>query len=1505
MNNTAPIVDSQQSLDSQALEQVRDAARDAASWDVHQRPETPGNFSSRARAVQTALKLLETDLASSPGTDKTSTDAPQAPFNSALLELRENFRLLRSALTAVSENLRAVSELPRVIHNSKSDEPRVAAAASVYFKSVDCDFSVATFCTFIHELQSYEPLDLKELWSIGGFLKFALLESVLVDARALLASSVAAGQPRISACIMSLRSLNNADWASIIEPLIAFDATLREDPAQAYEQMDFESREMYRKRVALIARHSDCTESQIALSVLELARKAVDLPSDDPRIHRRRTHVGYYLIDKGLPQLAALAGFHPPFIDRVRMFIRGQADDFYIVTIELITVFFIAAALSPLLSGYSVGALALVVFLMLLPVMQDAVDLVNNAVTAIFGPQLLPKLDFSSSIPLECATLVAVPALLFNEEQVRKLVTDLEVRYLANRDPNLHFALLTDLPDSIATPRDKDSHPLVELAIELIDGLNARYSSARQGSFVLLHRHRIFNTRQSVWMGWERKRGKILDLNKLLVGEYDAFPIKAGHLESFGQIRYVLALDTDTQLPRGTAAQLIGAIAHPLNQAVIDPRLRIVTDGYGILQPRVGITVQSLSRSRLAAIYSLESGFDIYSRAVSDVYQDLFGEGSFTGKGIYEVAVFHSVLDHRFPRNALLSHDLIEGAYTRAGLVTDVELVEDYPSHYSAFTRRKHRWVRGDWQITQWMFARVPDESGHWAPNPISRISRWKIFDNLRRSLAEPFAFILFVAGWFGLPGGPLYWTVLVLSMLYFPAFVELCFGLGCVVVSKQKYYAGTTLTGFRKSFLAASLNLIFLPHQALLAFDAIIRSLVRRFVTGQRLLEWETAAQSESESCRRTPVDRYPALTPFVAFGLAILVYLFAPSKRAILFAAPILLLWALASILTAWLNRSPHQSRHSLCAADEAFMLAHGLRIWRFFHQFGGQRHNYLIPDNVEEEGLYEAARVSPTNLGLLLNARQAACELGFLTAPEFVALTNRTLETIDRLEKYRGHLYNWYNTESLNPLPPATVSSVDSGNFLASLYTLSAGALALDRQPLCGPHLFSGLRAHWQMAQTQIEAPPSIAQFSLPGPAAGIAEWIAWLPSADAALAAADASSTAGGEQRWWLLETRHRVAAILTLLHDYAPWLQPEYKSLCQLPELDLKPEGEIPPIDSAAAFSVALEERLTRHAPALANHAELHTLSERLRASLPQATQNLNALAHALLSIAQYAEGIAEKMEFSFLVDPGRRLLSVGYDLSTQIRHAACYDLLASEARIATFLSIARGDLPQQSWMNLGRGHTRAFSRFLLLSWTGTMFEYLMPSLWMRSYPDTLIARTLTACVQVQRAFARSRGIPWGISESGWARKDDAGHYQYQAFGIPQAALRFGATAGPTISPYSTFLALGVDPSQALRNLRRMDKAGWVGAYGFYEAVDYASSPGSAVVVREWMAHHQGMSLLAVLNLLHGDIVQQWFHANPLVRSTELLLNELPARKAVMRAKSREFAHIGVGAYKAI
>ena len=1485
MTNIATISDLQGTLPVDLRDTLTRAAAAATAWDIDLRPSKPNGFPQRVAAAREAVQQMEKDLALI-CEDEASAD-PRIP---ALLEMRSNPRILRAAVAAVAPSPRHREELPRVA-DGRRDEPRVATIAETYLRAMDGGASAPTFSFFVRALQTHEPLTLIEIWNLPVFVGFILTEQILKEAEELLAGAAPSGA-RLASLLSSLRTVTNTEWAGILESLIVFDAFLQRDPTGTYARMEFESRQHYRNRVAFIARHSDCTESQVAEQALELAREASWRTYKDPRILARCSHIGYYLVNQGFAMLAERVSFHPPMSFRIRSAIRANADDFYVTGIAVVTVFFIAAALFPLLPNYPVfGKLAVTFVLMIMPAMQCVVELMNNSITAIFDPEPLPKMDFCDRIPDDCATLVVVPTLLLNERQVRELANDLEVRFLANRDPNLHFALLSDLPDSVNKPHDNDSSPLVTLAMQLINELNARYNSTAHGGFLLLHRHRIFNVRQGVWMGWERKRGKLLDLNKLLVGEYDAFPIKAGRLDALHTVRYILTLDSDTQLPAGTAARMIGAIAHPLNQAVIDPKLRIVVEGYGILQPRVGVSVSSASRSRLANLYSGQSGLDAYTLAISDAYQDLYGEGIFTGKGIYEVSALHSVLNRRFPRNSLLSHDLIEGAYARAGLVTDIELIDDYPSHYSAYTRRKHRWVRGDWQITQWMLSHVPDESNRMVPNPISMVSRWKIFDNLRRSLVEPFTFILFVVGWLGLPGGPVYWTIVPLLLFLFPTIVQFAFALGRALASDHEGAVAQALEGSGHAALVALLNLAFLPHQALLVLDAVIRSLIRRFITGERLLEWETAAEAESQARKATLVDRYLALMPFLACGLAVILYFASRHHVALLVASPILFLWCMATVLTVWLNRPP-QAVRQLPAADRGLLLCHALRVWRYFHEFGVERHSFLIPDNVEEQGKVEAPRVSPTNIGLLLNARQAAIEFGFLTLPEFAFLTQNSLSTIAKLEKCRGHLYNWYDTRTGAPIETNPfVSTVDSGNFVASLYALHAGTRTLLQKPLLSRALFSGFKTHWDLIQHEGKLPAPLARLSPPAGSATIADWLAWLHSAATAFDSAPAPSY---RDPWWYAETRRRIDAILRLVRDYVPWIDPRFEPLRQVPEFGINAATDQLSVDWAAGFAEQLEKKLA-HAQRVSTGRQ--SLAEQLAQALQPALARLRSLSQTLKSIAHQAERLAADSEFAFLVSPGRNVLSIGYDVRGQKLHDACYDMLASEARLATFIAIARGDLAQKNWFRLARDYSYAFGTPIIMSWTGTMFEYMMPALWMRTFPNTLLSHTLAACVHVQQELARAAGLPWGISESGGARRDDAGHYHYHAYGIPQVAVFAEATAGPVVSPYSTFLALEVDTIETLRNLRRMVSAGWLGPYGFYESVDYTTGVQNGEIVREWMAHHQGMSLLSVLNCLHDGILQQWFHSNTLVQSAELLLHEVPRSKAALRAMRKDFVFI--------
>ena len=849
----------------------------------------------------------------------------------------------------------------------------------------------------------------------------------------------------------------------------------------------------------------------------------------------------------------------------------------------------------------------------------------------------------------------------------------------------------------------------------------------------------------------------------------------------------------------------------------------------------------------------------------------------------------------RFPRNALLSHDLIEGAYARAGLATDIELIDDYPSHYQrlhapqASLGPRRLADRAVDVFTRAGGVRRLDHESH----------LWHFtLEDLRQSspvVGRAIIFVLFVAGWLRLPGGPLYWTIATLLLLFFPAIAQLAFALGRALIGERKGQISEAISGFRRAALVVLVRLVFLPHETLLAFDAIVRSLVRRFITGERLLEWESAAQNELQSPAR--VDWYLAATPLVAMSLGVLIWLFAAHHSAILCAAPILLLWALANPITIWLNR-PSRSQRPIDRRDRDFLLLHALRIWRYFREFGVDRHNFLIPDNVMEKGCREAPRVSPTNIGLLLNARQVACELGFLTAPEFAALTSKTLLTIERMDKFRGHLYNWYDTETLAPLDKSPfVSSVDSGNLVASLFTLHAGTRALANKPLLRPEIFAGLRAYLCLLRKTKHLPDALARTRVPATTAGTAEWIAWLPEAQAALTSAAAFAREQHRDAWWIDETLNRVNAVHALFHQYVPWVLPEFASLLLRLQLD---HGEKPAeltLDDALRAAGELQSIMAGLPETLPGDPSLQELAGRLYELLSTAIENLLSLSDDLQKIEHIAERLAQETEFGFLVDPYRQILSIGYEMSKKKRHEACYDLIASEARIATFLAVARGDLRQQSWGKLGRDHTRVEGRFLLLSWSGTMFEYLMPALWMRSYPGTLIARTQDACAYVQRAFGRSLGIPWGVSESASSKKNDRGDYHYFAYGLPSVSLWPEAAAGPVVSPYSTFLALGVDPPEALHNLRRMDSAGWVGPYGFYEAADYSVSLRKPVLVREWMAHHLGMSLLAIANSLRNNVIQQWFHAHPMIQATDLLLQEIPVNTAVLKARLKNLAPI--------
>jgi len=1425
-----------------------------------------------------------------------------------------NSNVLRQSFQDTKRVVGNASELAQVECGEWTSLPRAYAAVASYLQAVNYEFDERTFEQYFTAIQETVAFEMRELWQLHPFAQLVLLESVAALADQLdtathfypMESATRSeeaepaehfGAPSLPTLIASLRRVEGVDWNALFERINAIEHILRRDPCDAYALMDFESRDTYRRTIAHLAKRSDATEQEVARKTLELSGTLH--ASANERVRERQSHVGYYLVGDGRKVLDHAVGYRSTFSERVRESIRRWPDFSYILGIELLTLALMATVV--LEAKIKLPGVVVALALFLLPAAECAVALVNQLATSLFPPKPLPKLDFSSGVPAEFTTMVVVPTLLTGEDQMRRAVRDLEIRFLANRDANVHFALLTDPPDSAQQFDDKDK--LADQCARLIQTLNAKYAAEGKGSFFLFHRHRAYNESEGIWMAWERKRGKLLDFNKLLLGTHDNFPVKAGNLSLLRNVKYVITLDSDTQLPRDAAHKLVGAIAHPLNRAVIDPATNTVVDGYGVLQPRVDISIQSASRSRLAAIFSADAGFDIYARAVSDVYQDLFGEGSFTGKGIYEVATFQQVVEHRFPCNTILSHDMIEGAYARAGLVSDIEVVDDYPSHMSALSRRKHRWVRGDWQIIFWLLPRVPDFFGKTVPNPISVISRWKILDNLRRSLTEVATFVMLLCGWFFLPGKALYWTLATLAVVALPTYCQFAVA---ILRGGRALFTAVFWKNLAADFGIAQANLFMriacLLHQSLVTVDAIARSIIRMTVTHERLLEWETAAEAELNSQKKSPIETYLELTPWLSFLAGLVLAVTRPES--FLVALPLLALWALSKPIGQWLNLPAHTEEAKMPAEDEDLLRQSALRTWRVFREFSTAEENWLVPDLIQEPASLMIHRISTTNLGLLMNSRLAAVDLGFLTVPEFVADTEHTFDSVDLMPRLNnGQMYNWYDTRTLEAVKPRFISAVDNGNLVCSLWTVKQGCLGAVNEPIFRPELWRGVRDHldaiaqFLQAENQdvslIELVQDLKQraHSLGNSPAAWSEALMGFERDIVALEKRLSADATPSEAAWWMHELRLRIVHLENMLYDFAPWLQPQFVKYCA----NLSPRLQKLTLASLPKLCAALDHKLCRMLEEGDSTIETRSALQLLRSAVARSSSISKSMATRLERLAARADALAKSMDFKFFFDPKKKLLFTGYNVEESRFTPSHYDLLASEARSATFVAIAKGDIPQESWLAMERRLTSYENEHVLLSWTGTMFEYLMPLLWMKTYPNTILDQTTQGVVRSQQKFAALKAIPWGISEASCSKINGSGHYHYEAFGIPGLAVSRDLSRDLVVSPYSTFLSLLVDSESALENIRKMKDLGWLGSYGFYEAADFTPSrvnSGSKFeIVRCWLAHHQGMSLMSVANVLCNSSSQRRFHAEPMVAATERLLHEKAPRTSQFEASA--------------
>ena len=1277
--------------------------------------------------------------------------------------------------------------------------------------------------------------------------------------------------------ITSLLAVARMDWRVFVEGQSVMEAVLRQDPSDFYSRMTFATRDQYRHAVERIAKRTRTAEEAVARSAIDLSNQAGADPAADPRV----SHVGYYLVGTGLVRLEQATGYRLTPGESLHRWVLRHPNLTFVGGVVGGTLAALAALLW-LAGPAGLAAWPLALGFALLPAADIAVGVVNQLVTVLLPPRILPKLDLGEhGIPPEFRTAVVVPLLFENVEAVGHALDNLEARFLANRESHLHFAVLSDFTDSPTEHRNDDA-AIVAAAVEGVRALNARYGEGGADQFYLFHRPRRWNPRQGVWMGWERKRGKLAQFNRFLQSQArDAFSTIEGDVTPLREVRYVITLDSDTVLPPDAAPLLIGALAHPLNRAVYDPVLRRVVRGYGILQPRVGVALPSAHQSRFAAIHSGHPGVDPYTTAVSDVYQDLFGEGSYTGKGIYDVDAFEQATRGRFPENTLLSHDLIEGNYARAGLATDITVYDDYPRSYLSYTSRKHRWIRGDWQLLPWLGSRVPGPDGS-EPNRLSLLSRWKILDNMRRSTVEIAQLSFLMAGWTLFTGSPLRWTFLALGAIAAPWIVALLLAALRPPLDKswRAYYAAVghdAITSVQQLTLA----IVFLPHQAWVSVDATLRTLWRLLLSRRNLLEWQTASQTERRSTRITRSawrSLWPAITVSIGLiGMAISLRFGGQGGEAtglwkiLASTLPFAALWVVSPWIVRTVNLSPVRLERRLSRFHRASALRYALLHWQYFDHFVGADSQWLVPDNYQEDPVgMVAMRTSPTNLGLQLLSTVSAYDLGFISLETITHRLELAFRSLERLRRFRGHFYNWYDLRDFHPLEPAYISTVDSGNLAGHLLAMRQACLALPDDAVFDSRVWRGLEAAIGIAMEHLDEGTPLsadtaaieARARLRGALALLAKTTLATPPLPVLTAVAAALDEANHDLIPSRLDSGRLRAA--------TEWLE---RSRALVGEH----QARIAEVKPRTRTGRGGEQVL-----AFPSHRELE-----VPAPTPGVVARLEALANR-------ADAYVREMDFGFLYDPARKLFAIGYQQTNHCLDPSHYDLLASEARLASFVAIAKKDVPTDHWFRLGRTLTREAGETALVSWSGTMFEYLMPPLVMQSFPFTVLDQTYHGVVERQIAYGAERGAPWGVSESAYNLRDRNLTYQYRAFGVPDLALRRGLGRDLVIAPYASGLATMIDPERALSNLAALERRDALGVYGFRDALDFTRpAPGRRwAVVQTYMAHHTGMTVVALTNMLSARLWQRRFHADPLVRSAELLLQErIPRRLNLLSAQT--------------
>jgi cyclic beta-1,2-glucan synthetase len=1491
--------------DARALAQAqRDLAR-ARRFTTHFEP----------RPVARRLERVQKHLAASSPVDADRLKAAEW--------FLDNYYLIRRVARQVEEEFPQgfVRHLPQLASGPAKGRPRIDVLARALVAKSTMMLDLPILRRFVDAYQAVSPLTIAELWALPTMLRAAVLEHLLEffddlgipgrerERRVLqrrrtdgagdgLESIVVDPEVGVERSIRALRVLDVIDWKAFFEKTNRVEAILRTDPSHVYARMDFETCDSYRKVIERLAWATGTSEESVANLVTAFAR--------DHAPDERRGHVGYYLVAEGRHALEQRLGYRPVGPELFRRAITRWPTVSYLVPLTLLTwAPLLALAAYLIATGAQNRArllwIGVAVIVAVIPTSAAALALVHVVFARCLPPRTLPKLNFEKGLPAEARTLVVIPTLLGRAEDVTAMIRQIELHYLSNPDPQIEFALLTDDVDTKALEHGSEKQSLLESASQKIETLNTKHRRQGRGPFHLLHRDRPWNPSEQRFMGWERKRGKLEELNRLLRGDTGtSYSRHIGDPQSLLGIRFVITLDSDTQLPMGSAARLVGLLMHPLNRAVFEAKTGRVVAGYTIVQPRIETSPSSSRLTRFSRIFAGDVGLDIYTHACSELYQDLFGSGIYVGKGIYDVDAFMRSVEGRAPENALVSHDLFEGIHGRTALASDIPLFEGYPSNYATYALRMHRWVRGDWQLFPWLFASVPSASGDRRKNFLLGIDRWKIADNLRRSLTSPLLLALLVLGWTCLPGSALLWTLGVLAILLAPILPALTGGHRMRLANLARYA------------LAAA----FLAYEAAIVVDAIVRVLVRTTITRKHLLQWTSAAHAAFTVGARSPRAVYwhtMMASPLIAILTGALVAWVRPS--ACIAAAPLLSIWLLAPELARWVSQAPRSRTEHVTAGETKKLRLLARRTWQFFDAFVGPNDQWLPVDNHQEEPREQTAhRTSPTNIGLMLVATLSAYDFGYIGPSELSLRLRRAFDSITRMPHYQGHLLNWYDTTNLQPLLPRYVSTVDSGNFAGCLLALKHGCRDVTAASVVRAEAWEGLSDSIDLLDEVIVSVPLGAADSLRSiisrmqdaslrAQTGLHDTHATLRTlCEVTAAELDREVLA-------FLETgaaRHEADVLRTLrtaigrLHQHLSQMRREFDAL--LPWLALTDEAtahgidlptelrldEIPAV--AKRLRLDLDARQTERRSRGEASAVLELSAQRLVEAFRAAEANATALIAELLSLGSRADEEVRGMDFALLYDEERKLFRIGYDATIDQVDLHHYDLLASEARLASYVAIVKRDVPESHWYALGRPMTQVAGDPALLSWGGTMFEYLMPGLLMRSQEGTLLARTSALAVAAQIAYGKRNKSPWGISESAYARVDADQTYQYRSFGVPGLGFKRGLEEDRVVTPYASILAVSIRPRAVVDNVIALEAMGMLGAYGLFEAVDltpdraplpldHAPRGQPFTVVRSYMAHHQGMLLVALGNFLNRRTMVDRFHSDPWVETGDVLLNE--------------------------